>query len=118
MKEIGKALLAALVAGAIAGIAGYAIGILIWSVEDPERHALGLTLILTFLAGTLTCGIAAARINRSKAFADAAIAAVCFEVVLLVVARPGLNPRVLVIAFLVAVFFALIGAFIGLPRGR
>jgi hypothetical protein len=40
----------------------------------------------------------------------------CFEVVLLIVARPGLNLRSGAVAFVAAVFFALIGAVIGLPR--
>jgi hypothetical protein len=118
MKSLGKALLAGLVAGAIAALVGYAIGAMIWRGDDPERHALGLTLILTFLAGSVTCGIAAARLNPANAFRHAALAALGFEVVLLVVARPGLNLRAGVIAFAVAVFFALIGALIGLPRRR
>ena len=118
MQGLGKAILAGLVAGAIAALIAYGIGRVIWGGNDPERHALGLTLIATFLAGSVTCGIAAARFNPMKAFGNAAIAALCFEVVLIVVARPGLNLRTGAIAFAVAVFFALIGAFIGLPRRR
>jgi hypothetical protein len=118
MKELGKALLAGLVAGAIAALVGYAIGWMIWGTEDPERHALGLTLILTFFVGSVTCGIAAARLRPMQAFGSAAIVAIGFEIILLVVARPGLNLRAGAIAFAVAVFFALIGAFIGLPRKK
>jgi hypothetical protein len=118
MKQIGQALLAGLIAGAIAALIGYGIGAVIWRGGDPERHALGLMLIATFLAGTVTCGIAAARFNPSRAFGSAAITALCFEAILLIVARPGLNPRAIAIAFAVAVFFALIGAVIGLPRKK
>ena len=89
---------------------------MIWQGVDPERHALSITLIVTFLFGTVTCGIAAARLNPPRAFATAAVAAICFEIVLIVVARPGLNPRTGAVAFAAAVFFALIGALIGLPR--
>lgn len=116
MKALGKALLAGLVAGAVAGLIAYAIGRMIWGDADPDRHALGLTLILVFLIGSVTCGVAAARFDPAKAFGNAAIAALCFEVIVLVVARPGLSLRAGAIAFAVAVFFALIGAFIGLPR--
>ena len=116
MKGLGKALLAGLVAGAIAGLITYGIAALIWKGIDPERHALSLTLIVTFLFGTVACGIAAARLYPSKAFATAAVAAICFEVILLIVARPGLSLRAGAIAFAAAVFFALIGAVIGLPR--
>ena len=116
MKDFGKALLAGLVVGALAGVVAYGIGALIWQGGDPERHALGLTLILTFLAGTVACGVAAARFSPSRAFRNAAGAALCFEIILLVVARPGLSVRAGAIAFTVAVFFALIGALIGLPR--
>ena len=66
MKELGKVLLAGLVAGAIAALVGYAIGWMIWGGNDPERHALGLTLILTFLAGSVTCGVAAATTDRTE----------------------------------------------------
>jgi hypothetical protein len=116
MMAAGKALLAGLLAGAIAALLALGIGALIWHGDDPERHALGLMLILTFLAGTVTCGVAAARLDPPRAFRNAALAALGFEIILLVVARPGLSPRVAAIAFAVAVFFALIGAFIGLPK--
>jgi hypothetical protein len=43
---------------------------------------------------------------------------VCFEAILIIVARPGLNLRTGAIAFAAAVFFALIGALIGLPRNK
>src|SRR5262245_66348171 len=116
MQGLGKSILAGLIAGAIAALIGYGAGWMIWGGNDPERHALGLMLILTFLTGSVTCGVAAARLNPAKAFGNAAIAALCFEVILIVVARPGLNLRAGAVAFSVAVFFALIGAFIGLPR--
>jgi hypothetical protein len=116
MTGLGKAILAGLIAGAIAGLITYGVSALIWKGVDPERHALSLTLIVTFLFGTVTCGIAAARFNPPQAFGNAALAAIGFEVVLLVVARPGLNLRAAVIAFAAAVLFALIGAAIGLPR--
>ena len=116
MKGFGKTLLAGLLAGAIAGLVTYGISALIWKGVDPERHALSITLIVTFLFGTVACGIAAARISASNAFSRAALAAVGFEIILIVVARPGLNPRTGIVAFAAAVIFALIGAFIALPR--
>ena len=116
MKGLGKSLLAGLIAGAIAGLVTYGITAMIWQGVDPERHALSITLIVTFLFGTVVCGIAAARINPPKAFSHAAITALCFEVILVIVARPGLNVRTAPVAFAAAVFFALIGALIGLPR--
>jgi len=118
MKGLGKSLLSGLIAGAIAGLITYGVSAMIWKGVDPERHALSLTLIVTFLFGTVTCGIAAARRNPPQAFATAAVAAVCFEVILLVVARPGLSLRAGVIAFAAAMLFALIGVVIGLPRRR
>jgi hypothetical protein len=116
MKGLGKSLLAGLAAGATAALLGYGIARLFISGDDPGRHALGITLILAFLAGTVTCGVAAARFSPGKAFGTASVAALCFESILLIVARPGLGLRALAIAFAVAMFFALIGAFIGLPR--
>jgi hypothetical protein len=50
---------------------------------------LSLTLIVTFLFGTVTAAIAAARLSPMKAFGNAAIAALCFEVILIIVARPA-----------------------------
>jgi hypothetical protein len=108
--------LSGLIAGAVAGLITYAVSALIWKGVDPERHALSLTLIVTFLVGTVSCGIAAARLNPPKAFATAALAALCFEIILIIVARPGLNLRTGAVAFAAAVFFALIGAVIGRPR--
>ena len=116
MKGLGKSLLAALIVSAVAGLLTYGVTAMIWKGVDPERHALSITLIVTFLFGTVTCGIASARIVPAKAFSHAAITALCFEVILIVVARPGLNLRTGAIAFAAAVFFALIGALIGLPR--
>lgn len=116
MKELGKSLLAGLIAGAFAGLVTYGISEMIWKGVDPERHALSLTLIVTFLFGTVACGIAAARFNPRMAFGNAALAAIGFEIILIVVARPGLNPRAAGVAFAAAVLFALIGAVIGKPR--
>ena len=116
MKGLGNSALAGLVVGAVAGLITYGICALIWKGVDPERHALSITLIVTFLFGTVSCGIAAARIHPEKAFSNAALAAMCFEVILLIVARPGLSLRAVIIAFVAAVLFALIGALIGLPR--
>ena len=118
MKGLGKAVLSGLIAGAVAGLITYGISAMIWKGVDPERHALSITLIVTFLFGTVACGIAAARLNPLKAFGTAALAAVCFEAILIIVARPGLNLRTGAIAFAAAVFFALIGALIGLPRNK
>ena len=115
MKGLGKSLLAGLGAGALAGLLGYGIARL-YLHDDPERYALSIMLILAFLAGTVTCGVAAARLNPPKAFNTAIVAALCFEVILLIVARPGLGLRAVAVALVVAVLFALIGAFIGLPR--
>jgi hypothetical protein len=116
MKGLGKAVLAGLLVGALAGLITYGVSSLIWRGVDPERHALSLTLIVTFLFGTVTCGIAAARLNPPNAFGTATLAALCFEVILIVIARPGLNVRTGAVAFAAAVFFALIGALIALPR--
>jgi hypothetical protein len=116
LKPFGKALLAGLIAGAIAALIGYMLGALFWKGDDPEKKALGLTLILAFFAGTLTCGISAARFHPARAYATAVLAALAFEAILLIVARPGLNPRAAAIAFGTAALFALIGAFIGIPR--
>jgi hypothetical protein len=44
------------------------------------------------------------------------LAALAFEAILLIVARPGLSLRAAAIAFGAAALFALIGAFIGIPR--
>jgi hypothetical protein len=116
MRGLGKSILAGLIAGSIAGVITYGICALIWKGVDPERHALSISLIVTFLFGTVSCGIAAARVHPTRAFSNATVAALCFEIILLIVARPGLGLRAVVIAFAAAVFFALIGAFIGLPR--
>lgn len=118
MKGLGKALLSGLIAGAVAGLVTYGVSAMIWRGVDPERHALSVTFIVMFLFGTVTCGIAAARRNPTQAFSVAAVAAICFEIILIVVARPGLNLRTGAVAFGAAVLFALIGALIGLPRKR
>lgn len=118
MNPFAKALLSGLAVGAVAALTGFLVGKLFVRGADPERIAHSLMLIFAFLAGTIACGITAARINPAKAFSTAALAALCFEVILLVVARPGLSPRIMTIAIVVAMFFALISAFIGLPRKR
>jgi len=116
MRGLGKSLLAGIIAGAIAGLVTYGITAMIWKGVDPERHALSITLIVTFLFGTVTCGIAAARLNPPRAFATAAVAVICFEIVLIV----GLRYRNVAIRnFMlsaVAVFLGRPGALIGLPR--
>ena len=118
MIGLGKTLLAGLVAAAIAALIGYGIATALIKGDDPERHALGITLILAFFVGTVSCGIAAARIHPAKAFGTAVLAALAFETILLIVARPGLNLRAAALAFGAAALFALIGAFIGIPRGK
>ena len=118
MMSFGKVLLAGLVAGAIAALIGYGIASVLIKGDDPERHALGITLILAFFVGTLSCGIAAARIQPGNAFGTAVLAALAFEAILLIVARPGLSLRAAAIAFGAASLFALIGALIGIPRKR
>ncbi len=116
MIPFGKALLAGLIVGGLAALLSYGIAEVLIKGDDPERHALGITLIVAFFVGTVTCGIAAARIHPAKAFGTALLAALAFEAILLIVARPGLNLRAVAIAFGAAALFALIGAFIGLPR--
>jgi hypothetical protein len=116
MIPFGKVLLAGLVAGTIAALLGYGIASLLIRGDDPERHALGITLILAFFVGTLSCGIAAARIQPAKAFGTALLAALAYEAILLIIARPGLSLRAVAIAFGAAALFALIGALIGIPR--
>jgi hypothetical protein len=118
MIGLGKTLLCGLVAGALAALLGYGIGAMIWKGDDPEHNALGLTLILAFFVGTVTCGIAAPRFNPPKPYSIAVVAALCFEAILLIIARPGLSVRALAIAFGAAALFAAIGAFIGIPRKR
>ncbi len=116
MNAFGKTLLTGLAAGVIAALLGYGVTELFVKGDDPERIALSIMLVLTFLAGTVTCGIAAARFNRVSPFSTAVLAALAFEAILLIVARPGLSFRAITIALVVAMVFASIGAFIGLPR--
>ena len=116
MIPFGKTLLAGLIAGGTAALLGYGIGSMLWKDPDPEKKALGITLILAFFAGTLTCGIAAARFHAAKAYGTAVLAALAFEAILLIIARPGLSLRAVAIALGAAALFALIGAFIGFPR--
>jgi Na+/melibiose symporter-like transporter len=113
MKPFGKTLLAGLVAGIVAALIGYAVGAALVKGEDVERTALSLTLVLAFLAGTLTCGITAPRFDTASPYLTAVLAALAFEAILLVVARPGLSFRAIVIAFAATTFLALIGAFAG-----
>jgi hypothetical protein len=116
MNRFGKSLLAGLVAGALGALLGFGLGKLFVHGDDPERIALSVMLICAFLSGTITCGIAAARLDPARPFGTAILASLAFEAILLVVARPGLNPRAVGIAFAVAAFFAAIAAVIGLPR--
>ena len=115
MNPFGKSLLAGLLAGMIGALLGYGSAAVFVKGEDPENIRASVMLGLAFLAGTLTCGAAAARFRPTHAFSTAVPAALTFEAVLLVVARPGLNLRALSLAFGAASLFALIGALIGLP---
>lgn len=116
MNPFGKTLLAGLAAGAIGALVGYGATELFVKGDDPERIALSITLLLTFLSGTVTCGVVAARLSRARPFSTAVLAALAFEAIFLIVARPGLSPRAIFIALVVSMGFAAIGAFIGLPR--
>ena len=118
MNAFGKTLLTGLAAGVIGALLGYGVTELFVKGDDPERIALSIMLVLTFLAGTVTCGIAAARFSQVNPFSTAVLAALAFEAILLIVARPGLSVRAIIIALVVAMGFASIGAFIGLPRGK
>jgi hypothetical protein len=118
MNPFGKSLLAGLVAGMIAALLGYGGAALFVNGDDPENIRASVMLGLTFLAGSVTCGVAAARFRPQKAFSTAVLAALTFEAILLVIARTGLNWRALALAFGVASLFGLIGAFIGLPRTK
>jgi hypothetical protein len=100
-----------LVAGGIALIAWLIGGMLV--KDDPERIVRSVVLILAFLSGTMTTGFRAARLNPAHPFSTAALAAIAFEAVLLIVVRPGLNVRVIVIALLIAAAFGFGGALIG-----
>jgi hypothetical protein len=115
MNAFGKSLLAGLLAGTIGALLGYGAAALFIKGDDPERIRASVMLGLAFLAGTMTCGVAAARFRPTRAFSTAVPAALAFGAVLLIVARPGLNPRALAIACGAAALFALIGALIGLP---
>ena len=116
MNPFAKALLCGLAAGAIGALLGYGVTKLFMKGDDPERIALSVMLVLTFLSGTVTCGVTAARFDRSRPFSTAVLAALAFEAILLIVARPGLSVRAITIAMLVAMGFASIGAFIGFSR--
>ena len=116
MNVFGKTLLTGLAAGVIGALVGYGATELFVKGDDPERIALSIMLVLTFLSGTVTCGIAAARMSHANPYPIAVMAALAFEAILLIVARPGLSVRAIIIALVVAMAFATIGAFIGLPR--
>ena len=116
MNPFGKSLLAGVVAGMIGALLGYGTAALFVKGNDPENIRASVMLGLTFLAGTVTCGVAAARFGPAKAFSTAVLAALTFEAILLIIARTGLNWRALALAFAFAALFGLIGAFIGLPR--
>ena len=113
MNPFGKTLLVGLAAGAMAAALGYGVVALFMKGEDPERIRVTAMLAMAFFVGTLSCGIAAARIVPGRRLATGVIAALAFEAILLIVARPGLNLRVLAMAFAFAAFFASIGTLIG-----
>ena len=113
MNPFGKTLLAGLAAGALAAALGYGVVALILKGDDPERMRVTAMLGMAFFVGTLSCGIAAARFHPSRSLATGVIAALAFEAILLIVARPGLNVRVLALAFAFAAFMASIGTLLG-----
>src|SRR5262245_51517443 len=116
MNAFAKTLLAGLAAGIAGALVGYGVTELFVKGDDPERIALSIMLVLTFLAGTVTCGIAAARFSFVSPFSTAVLAALAFVIIPLIVARPAVSARAITIALVVAMRFAPIGAFIGLPR--
>jgi len=112
LRPIGMALLAGvLVGGAVALIAAVVGGMLV--KDDPERVVRSVVLILAFLSGTIVAGFRAARLNPARPFSTAVLAAIAFEALVLIVARPGLSFRAIVIALLVAAVFGISGALIG-----
>ena len=115
MNPFGKSLLAGLLAGLVGGLLGYGCAALFVKGDDPERIRASVMLGLAFLGGTLSCGIVAARLRPTRTIPTAVAAALAFEAILLIVARPGLNPRALAIAFGAAAVFAVIGALVGSP---
>jgi hypothetical protein len=112
LRPIGMALLAGVLVGGVVALITWLIGGMLVK-DDPERMVRSVVLILGFLAGTVTAGIRAARLNPARPFATAVLAAIAFEAVLLIVVRPGLSVRVIVIALLVAAAFGVGGALIG-----
>jgi hypothetical protein len=118
MKGFGKALLVGPLVGGIAALIAFTLATLLVQGDDPERIRLGATLAAAFLCGTVACGFSAARFERVHPFRTATLAAVAFEVILMLVARPGLGVRVIAVAMGAAALFALIGAFMGMPRRK
>ena len=112
LRQVGMALLAGVLAGGGIALVTWLVGALLVK-DDPERVVRSVVLILAFLAGTITAGIRAARVNPARPFSTAVLAAIAVEAVLLIVARPGLSVRAIVIALLVASAFGVGGALIG-----
>lgn len=114
LRPFGKALLAGVLAGGSVALIAAGAGAL-FVKDDPEQVVRSVVLILAFLSGTVTAGFFAARFNPTRPFATALLAAIAFEATLLIVARPGLSLRALVIAMLCAALFGFSGALIGKP---
>jgi len=112
LRPFGMAVLAGVVVGGGVALVAAGIGALLVK-NDPEQVVRSVVLILGFLSGTVTAGFRAARLSPARPFATAVLAAIAFEAVLLIVARPGLSVRAVVIALLVASAFGIGGALIG-----
>ena len=112
LRPIGMALLTGVLIGGAVALIAWGIGSMLVK-NDPERIVRSVVLVLAFLTGTVTAGFRAARLAPARPFATALLAAIAFEAVLLIVARPGLSLRAIVIALLVASAFGIGGALIG-----
>ena len=112
LRPFGMAVLAGVLVGGAVALVAAGIGAL-FVKNDPGQVVRSVVLILAFLSGTVTAGFRAARLNPARPFATAVLAAIAFEAVLLIVARPGLSFRAVVIALLVASAFGIGGALIG-----
>jgi hypothetical protein len=117
LRQVGMALLAGVLVGGGVALVTWLIGALLVK-DDPERVVRSVVLILAFLTGTITAGFRAARLNPARPFATAVLAAIACEAVLLIVARPGLSVRAIVIALLVASAFGVGGALIGKTESK
>jgi len=112
LRPFGMAVLAGVLVGGAVALITAGLGAL-FIKNDPEQVVRSVVLILAFLSGTVTAGFRAARLNPARPFVTAVLAAIAFEAVLLIVARPGLSFRAVVIALLVASAFGIGGALIG-----